>query len=254
MKLYSGRSIRRVISLCVVISLSLICALAYSGSTAPVVIPAPSTSTETNQSYSNDYVPYGYVMRPTEEMLTNAPAGLVDQQSTDDLAVTLLLLHHINQADQAAADIKQERAALEAAQLLAKKQALAEAELESLRTETPALRTVVYDETLVATETIQLGSKPLGEVRLSFYCPCALCNGRSDGKTASGTIMQEGRTIAVDSNVIPLGSRVYIEGYGIFIAEDTGSAINGNRIDICVSEHERAYQMGIDYANAYLIV
>ena len=62
-----------------------------------------------------------------------------------------------------------------------------------------------------------------------------------------------GRTIAVDPSVIPLGSRVFIEGYGVFIAEDTGGAIKGNKIDIAVSTHERANELGVQYANVYLL-
>ncbi|MCQ4088947.1 ubiquitin-like domain-containing protein [Saccharibacillus sp. JS10] len=51
-------------------------------------------------------------------------------------------------------------------------------------------------------------------------------------RTASGTTVTEGRTIAVDPNVIPLGWWVYIEGYGYRKAEDTGSAIKGKKIDM----------------------
>ncbi len=93
----------------------------------------------------------------------------------------------------------------------------------------------------------------LGNFKLTFYCPCEICNGRTDAKTASGTTMAEGRTIAVDKSVIPLGSRVYIDGFGEFIAEDTGSAIVENRIDICVYSHERAYELGVQYGDVYLL-
>lgn len=51
-------------------------------------------------------------------------------------------------------------------------------------------------------------------------------------RTATGTTVAEGRTIAVDPNVIPLGWWVYIEGYGYRKAEDTGSAIKGKKIDM----------------------
>ncbi len=93
----------------------------------------------------------------------------------------------------------------------------------------------------------------LGNFKLTFYCPCEICNGRSDAKTASGTTMAEGRTIAVDKSIIPLGSRVYIDGFGEFIAEDTGSAIIDDRIDICVYSHERAYELGVQYGDVYLL-
>jgi len=50
--------------------------------------------------------------------------------------------------------------------------------------------------------------------------------------TATGLRAQHG-VVAVDPRVIPLGTRVYVEGYGNAIAGDTGSAIKGNRIDLC---------------------
>lgn len=86
----------------------------------------------------------------------------------------------------------------------------------------------------------------MGTFRLTAYCGCRVCNGRWTGHpTALGTDYQEGRTIAVDRRVIPLGSTVEINlpgrGWTRFRAEDTGSAIKGNRIDVYVSEHGRCY-------------
>lgn len=81
----------------------------------------------------------------------------------------------------------------------------------------------------------------LGTFTLTAYCSCRKCCGRwSGGPTASGAMPQAGRTIAVDKRVIPLGTKVYIEGYGEFIAEDTGSAIKGNRIDVYMESHNAA--------------
>ena len=50
--------------------------------------------------------------------------------------------------------------------------------------------------------------------------------------------------IAVDPSVIPLGTRVFIPGYGEAIAEDIGGAIRGNRIDIAFESHEEALSFG----------
>ena len=91
----------------------------------------------------------------------------------------------------------------------------------------------------------------LGVFRISHYCPCSKCNGPWS-TTALGTPLTVGTTIAVDRSVIPLGSAVYIEGYGDRIAQDTGGAIKGNRIDILVSSHDEAVRMGVVYRDVYL--
>lgn len=70
--------------------------------------------------------------------------------------------------------------------------------------------------------------------------------------TASGTTVKQGRTIAVDKNVIPLGSKVEIQfpseySYlnGVYIAEDTGNAIKGNKIDVYLDSIEVCNAFGI---------
>ena len=78
---------------------------------------------------------------------------------------------------------------------------------------------------------------------LTAYCACTKCCGKSDGITASGTIATEGRTIAVDPNVIPLGTTVTIGGHD-YIAEDIGGAIKGLHIDIFVNDHNEALKLG----------
>ncbi len=114
-------------------------------------------------------------------------------------------------------------------------------------------RTVAYSSALAADEVVRSSGRSLGRFKLTFYCPCVKCNGRSDGLTRSGTTALEGRTIAVDPQVIPLGSRVYIDGYGVFIAEDTGSAIKSNKIDVFLDSHSRCFENGIAYADVYLL-
>lgn len=64
------------------------------------------------------------------------------------------------------------------------------------------------------------------------------------GITSSGAKVQEGRTIAVDPKVIPIGWWVYIEGLGFRRAEDTGSAIKGNKIDVYFDSHQHATRFG----------
>ncbi|WP_249313353.1 G5 and 3D domain-containing protein [Lederbergia citrea] len=74
----------------------------------------------------------------------------------------------------------------------------------------------------------------------------AYCNGCS-GITATGINLRANpnlKVIAVDPSVIPLGSKVWVEGYGYAVAGDTGGAIKGNRIDLFVPSKEQAYRFG----------
>lgn len=65
------------------------------------------------------------------------------------------------------------------------------------------------------------------------------------GITSSGTKVKEGRTIAVDPTIIPIGSTVFIEGIGYRKAEDTGSAIKGSRIDVYIKDLDEAVDFGV---------
>ena len=93
------------------------------------------------------------------------------------------------------------------------------------------------------------------EVDASWYCPCDVCCGvwsrdglrllePALGITATGKPPVEGRTVAVDPDVIPLGSLVEIEGIGVRRAEDTGGAIRGKSVDIYVVDHAAARKFG----------
>ena len=86
------------------------------------------------------------------------------------------------------------------------------------------------------------------DCELTAYCPCAVCCGKDNGITATGTVAQEGVTIAVDPDVIPLGSWVEIDGH-TYHAEDVGGAVNGNHIDIYFNSHDQAWDFGRRYAN-----
>lgn len=74
----------------------------------------------------------------------------------------------------------------------------------------------------------------------------ASCEGCS-GITKTGVDLKanpDAKVIAVDPSVIPLGSKVYVEGYGYATAEDIGGAIKGNRIDVFVPTQSGALQWG----------
>lgn len=72
-------------------------------------------------------------------------------------------------------------------------------------------------------------------------------------RTASGTRVTEGRTIAVDPSVIPIGWWVYIEGLGFRRAEDTGGAIKGNKVDVYYDSLSHARNFGRKSRTIYVI-
>ena len=91
----------------------------------------------------------------------------------------------------------------------------------------------------------------LGNFQLTAYCGCWNCSEGYGNGTATGTIAQPDQTIAVDPEVIPYGSTVYIDG-NMYVAEDCGGAIVGNRIDIYHSTHKEAVEFGVQYADVWL--
>lgn len=84
------------------------------------------------------------------------------------------------------------------------------------------------------------------EITVKATAYTADCEGCS-GITATGVNLKANpndKVIAVDPSVIPLGSKVYIEGYGEATAADTGGAIKGNRIDVYMQNESDALQFG----------
>ena len=74
-----------------------------------------------------------------------------------------------------------------------------------------------------------------------------------DTITSTGTVPTEGTTIAVDPSVIPYGSKVYIPGYGMAIAADTGGAIKGNKIDLFLNSENDCINWGVQTVSLYII-
>lgn len=70
--------------------------------------------------------------------------------------------------------------------------------------------------------------------------------------TATGAVAKKG-VVAVDKSVIPLGTKLYIPGYGEAIAADTGGAIKGDRIDLCFDSYDQAIQFGRNTMQVYIL-
>lgn len=84
-------------------------------------------------------------------------------------------------------------------------------------------------------------------INVSSTAYTASCDGCS-GVTSTGVDLEDNpdkKVIAVDPDVIPLGSEVYVEGYGHATAADTGGAINGDKIDVHVSDESEAGSWGV---------
>lgn len=97
----------------------------------------------------------------------------------------------------------------------------------------------------------------LGEFKVSAYCSCSVCcgkwaNNRPNGIVygASGEELVPYHSIAVDTDVIPYGKSVFIDGIE-YVARDCGSAIKGNRIDIYMDSHEAAVEFGVKNMMVY---
>ena len=94
-----------------------------------------------------------------------------------------------------------------------------------------------------ASQAPSSAAKTLTMSATAYTAYCAGCS----GVTANGTDLRANpgaKVIAVDPNVIPLGTRVWVEGYGEAIAADTGGAIKGNKIDVFIPTQEGALNWG----------
>lgn len=113
------------------------------------------------------------------------------------------------------------------------------------------------------TETAAPELIELGEFKTTAYCTCVKCCGIWSAehpsrvgtdyvqRTKSSTIPTADRTVSVDPDVIPLGTVLIIDGHE-YIAEDTGSAVKGNVIDIYFDSHELAVEYGVQMKTIYI--
>ena len=103
----------------------------------------------------------------------------------------------------------------------------------------------------------------LGEFRLTAYCACEKCcgkwalnrpvdkNGEAIVYTASMKRAESGWTIAADTDILPFGTKIWIDGHE-YEVQDRGGAIKGNRIDIYFDTHEEVCQFGVQYKDVFV--
>lgn len=119
--------------------------------------------------------------------------------------------------------------------------------------------------TVAENATAEQGSKreqlkQIENATLTHYCICQSCCGKDEshpayGITASGREAEPYVSVAVDPFLIPLGSKIYIDyGDGTlheYRADDTGCKVAGARIDLCVSSHQEAIELGKKTVRVY---
>lgn len=92
----------------------------------------------------------------------------------------------------------------------------------------------------------------MGKFKLTAYCPCEECSKGYGRHTATGHTACSRHTIAVDTDVIDYGSKVKIGKY-VYTAEDCGSHVNGDHIDIFFDTHEEVKEFGVKFKKVYVI-
>lgn len=132
---------------------------------------------------------------------------------------------------------------------------------------------IVNNEANQELAEISLGDVPpteyvkVVEARATAYCLCEKCCGKSPsspgyGMTSSGYRIVPGtgaKVIAVDPSIIPLGSKVYVQGlngapdYGYAIAADTGGSVKNLRIDLYMDTHQQALNWGSKQIKVYVL-
>ena len=92
-----------------------------------------------------------------------------------------------------------------------------------------------------------------GEYTIVAYCAEQyphICGGNPT--TASGEPVTPGVTVAADPDVMPLGTRIYIDGIGERVVQDTGGAIRGRKIDLAVESHQEAVDWGVQHKGVWV--
>jgi len=129
--------------------------------------------------------------------------------------------------------------------------------------EQPAVASITYHSGIKVSRGQELRYKAVLTVNASAYDLSYASTGKRPGdkgygRTATGAKAQHG-VVAVDPNVIPLGSRLYIEApdgswtYGNAVAADTGGAIKGNKIDLFMNSYAEAKKFGRRKAVVYIL-
>ncbi|MFC4697512.1 3D domain-containing protein [Enterococcus aquimarinus] len=187
---------------------------------------------------------YAAENQENEETITRV---VVSEKEVQDISSSFLALATEGEAVQSAktkiaAKEKAEKEAAEkaAAEKAAKEQAAREAQAAA---EKEAAEQAAAEAVAQAATTQPVGQTFIMESTAYSSDPADALGGGT--VTATGqNLLTNPMAVAVDPNVIPLGTRLYVEGYGEAIASDTGGAIKGNIVDVHFSTYEQCIQWG----------
>lgn len=191
---------------------------------------------------------YAAENQENEETITRV---VVSEKEVQDISSSFLALATEGEAVQSAktkiaAKEKAEKEAAEkaAAEKAAKEQAAREAQAAA---EKEAAEQAAAEAAAQATAQAAM-TQPVGQ---TFIMESTAYSSDPADALGGGTVTATGQNlltnpmaVAVDPNVIPLGTRLYVEGYGEAIASDTGGAIKGNIVDVHFSTYEQCIQWG----------
>lgn len=191
---------------------------------------------------------YAAENQENEETITRI---VVSEKEVQDISSSFLALATEGEAVQTAktkiaAKEKAEKEAAEkaAAEKAAKEQAAREAQAAA---EKEAAEQAAAEAAAQATAQAAM-TQPVGQ---TFIMESTAYSSDPADTLGGGTVTATGQNlltnpmaVAVDPNVIPLGTRLYVEGYGEAIASDTGGAIKGNIVDVHFSTYEQCIQWG----------
>ena len=141
--------------------------------------------------------------------------------------------------------LKEQQLSLKEQQLSLKEQQLSLKEQQlSLKKQQDKLKKEEKEQEAKKQEEVKKGWTH--EFHVTAYCGCYSCSEGYGTQTSTGVTAEAGRTIAVDPDVVPYGSKVQINGH-TYVAEDCGGAINGYEIDIYMDEHSSTDRFGSQY-------
>lgn len=137
-------------------------------------------------------------------------------------------------------------------------------EIDSEVTQTKAnsqgdIKTIEYVEPENLIQEVENITPITTKLNTSAYCPCEICCGKTDGKTASGKMATTWHTVAAGKSY-PMGTIIYIPALadkpngGWFVVEDRGGAISNEKLDVFFNTHEEAIQFGRKSLEAYIYI